>query len=456
MKNNNYPIHYFIYLVIALILSCLFWYVVLKNYSKNNNKNIVYQDSYYWQQEYLPKEIGKIIPIDKDKIIIDTTGNKQIISNIVNIALKEKKGSIAKLAHDFKKIYNSNSYKIVYIDSVVNRLQIELPSEERMSFKNEVKNKLPDYQLLVWDESIFTSFKKFSDPLIQKAEVNWYLQAINIEKIWDKTTGKPSIIVAVIDNGFDLNHPELIDQTTLPYNSITKNKDVKPNKQNHGTHVASTIASKGNNGQGIVGICPDCLIMPIKVEDDNGLMSNSYIIDAILYAVKNNADVINLSLGMYIPLNTNITIDKQKEIINTIAKDEEEFWNELFTFAEKNNTICVLAAGNSNLSTGLDPFQRSKNTILVGAFDINNNKTIFSNYGTLTTLYAPGTQILGAKPGNQYEFLEGTSMAAPIVSGVVALLKSKNKKITFDEVKKYLSSNTKQINNINQLYINSF
>lgn len=455
MKKNNYPIHYYIYLIIALILAILFWYLLFKN-SLSNNNAIVNQESYYWKQDYLPEEIGKIVPIDTNKIVIDTTNNKQIISNIVNIALKDKKGSIAKLAHDLKKSYTSDNYKIVYIDSVVNRLQVELPREERITFKNEVKNKLDTYKLLVWDETLFSSFNKFSDPLLKKNEVNWYFNAINIQKIWDKTTGNNTIIVAVIDNGFDLSHPELAGKTKLAYNSIYKNSDVKPSNQNHGTHVASTIASNGNNNQGIVGICPNCLIMPIKVEDDNGLMSNSYIIDAILFAIKNNADVINLSLGMNIPLNLNLSNEEQKDIINSVAKDEEEFWNELFAFASENNTICVLAAGNSNINTGIDPFQRSKNTILVGAFDTTYNKAFFSNYGTNTTLYAPGSHILGAKPGNKYEFLDGTSMAAPIVTGVVALLKSKNKNITLKEVKKYLTTNTKQINNINQLYINSF
>jgi subtilisin family serine protease len=334
-------------------------------------------------------------------------------------------------------------------------LQVQLPEKERVKFKTEVKSKLNQYKLLVWDETLFDYVKTFNDPKLKDNSVNWYLKAININKAWEQTTGDNQIVIAVIDNGFDLNHPELKGKAVKPYNVIDKTTDVSPSKENHGTHVASTIVAKGDNNQGLVGICPDCSFMPIKVEDQNGMMTNTYIIDAILYAIKNKADVINLSLGMQIPMGLNIPIQEQKEYINSNAKDEEEFWNDLFNYASQKNVSCVLAAGNSNILTGFDPFQRAKATIKVGAVNQNGQKASFSNFGTLTTIYAPGTTIYGAKPGNSYQILEGTSMAAPIVSGFVGLIKSKNKNSTNLEILKILNANTITKNNIKILNTNN-
>jgi subtilisin family serine protease len=274
------------------------------------------------------------------------------------------------------------------------------------------------------------------------------LKTINIDRAWNQTTGNKNIIIAVIDNGFDLSHPELKDKSVKPYNVIDKSTNVSPSNENHGTHVSSTIIAKGNNNQGLVGICPDCSFMPIKVEDQNGMMSNTYIIDAILYAIKNKADVINLSLGMQIPSGVTIPVQEQKDYINSSAKDEEEFWDDLFSYANERNVTCVLAAGNSNIMTGFDPFQRSKNTIKVGAIDKNQNKASFSNFGPNTTIYAPGTNIYGAKPGNSYEVLQGTSMAAPIVSGFVGLLKSMNKNLTNQQVINIINRNSVRENNL--------
>ena len=98
--------------------------------------------------------------------------------------------------------------------------------------------------------------------------------------------------------------------------------------------------------------------------------------------------------------------------------------------------------------TGFDPFQRSKNTIKVGAFDRNFNKSNFSNFGDNTTIYAPGTDIFGARPGNSYEILQGTSMAAPIISGLVGLIKSKTKNLSNKQVIKILDKNTVIRNNL--------
>ena len=462
MKSNRFPLLYFIILFLSLLLGIIFWLIVFKFenktkktpaagvHSKMNNGILNNNDdeSFYWKKSYLPSHPGQIIPIDTNKILNDTLGQRKIISNLVNIAIKNATTSIAKFASDLKEHYPSSEYKIVYIDSIISRLQVELPEEKRIAFKTEVKTKFSQYQLLVWDEVLFDYVKTFSDPKLIDPSANWYLKAININNAWETSTGDKNVIIAVIDNGFDLTHPELINKAVKPYNVIDKTTDVSPSKENHGTHVASTIVANGNNGQGLVGICPDCSFMPIKVQDGNGNMSNSYVIDAILYAIKNNANIINLSLGMQIPIGVNLPLQAQLDYINSQAKDEEEFWSDLFKYAEEKNVTCVLAAGNSNILTGFDPFQRVASTIKVGAIDKTLSKAVFSNFGNKTTVYAPGTGIYGAKPGNSYELLDGTSMAAPIVSGFIGLIKSKNKNISNSEILKILYANTRTNNNI--------
>ena len=458
MKNNNYPFRYYAFLLLMLFFSILLWllyfhFVPVNNLKNNSIINKPLTENEYWQQDYLPKQVGQIKPIDTTKIINDSLNQRRIVSNLVNIAIKNSTNSIAKFASELKQKYPSDDYKIVYIDSVVSRLQVELPEKDRVNFKTEVKSKLNQYKLLVWDETLFDNVKTFNDPKLRDNNANWYLKAINIDKAWSQSTGNKQIVIAVIDNGFDLNHPELKGKSVKPYNVIDKSTNVNPSKENHGTHVTSTIIANGDNNQGLIGICPDCSFMPIKVEDQNGMMSNTYIIDAILYAIKNKADVVNLSLGMQIPMGLNIPLQEQKDYINSSAKDEEEFWNDLFNYANDKNVTCVLAAGNSNILTGFDPFQRSKNTIKVGAIDRNNTKASFSNFGPTTTIYAPGTNIYGAKPGNSYEVLEGTSMAAPVVSGFVGLLKSKNKNLTNQQVLGIISRNSITENNIKILNV---
>jgi hypothetical protein len=468
---NKFPFRYYVILFLMLLLAILFWVIVFRFNNRTNTisntiantqeriNQIFYNtpitEDEYWNQDYLPEQAAQIIPIDTNKVIIDTLSQRRIISNLVNIAVKNSTYSIAKFANDLKEKYPSNEYKIVYIDSVVNRLQVQLPENERINFKSEIKAKLSSYKLLVWDESLFGFGKTFNDPKLKDNNANWYLKAININKAWDQTTGNKEIVIAVIDNGFDLDHPELKGKAIKPYNAIDKSTDVRPSKENHGTHVASTIVANGDNNQGLVGICADCSFMPIKVEDQNGIMTNTYIIDAILYAIKNKADVINLSLGMQIPNGIDIPIPAQKEFISSFAKDEEEFWNDLFNYANENNVSCVLAAGNGNILTGFDPFQRAKNTIKVGAINPNFDKTSFSNFGPNTTLYAPGINIFGAKPGNNYEILQGTSMAAPIVSGFIGLIKSKNKNISNQDIQLILNKNTIIKNNIKILNIST-
>ena len=245
----------------------------------------------------------------------------------------------------------------------------------------------------------------------------------------------------------------MLGKSIKPYNTSTKNSDVSPSLINHGTHVASIAIGNSNTYN---GVCPECNYMPIKVEDNNGLISMSYVIDAILYAIKNKASIINLSLGTELPLQkSDISLDEQKKIIKTQTKDLEEFWNQLFLYGEERNVITVIAAGNNKQLTGLDPFQRSDKTIKVSTVSRNGKLASFSNFGNYNTIYVPGEQIYGAKPNNLYEYLDGTSMSAPIISGFIGLIKSKYPNYKFDDVMNVLKSNTVEMNKIKLLNIKS-
>ncbi len=159
---NKYPTYYYLILVLLFLMMLFFWTLLLKNrpttYVNANDK--------YWSQDYLPREVAKPIPIDTSKIEIDTINNRKIIGNIVNIALKNKKGSIAKFSYDFKEVYPSDDYKIVYIDSVINRVQIEVPENKREQLKSSVKTNLSNHKWLVWDETLFEYSKPMMIPFI--------------------------------------------------------------------------------------------------------------------------------------------------------------------------------------------------------------------------------------------------------------------------------------------------
>lgn len=440
----KYPFYYYFSIIFFVIVSVFFWWVVFNNFS--NGKYFSQQEIDYRQD----KAVHVLQPINQDDLIIDSIANRRIVSNLVNIALKNKSKDIYQFADELKKVYKDSTYQIVYIDSVINRLQVKLPDLDREIFKNEVKKNMKNDSLLVWDEMIFESTN--NNVAINEEEAP-FMNQIDIRNAWRTTLGTKKTIIAVIDNGFDTQHESLRGKDVKSYNVISKTNQVNPSSQNHGTHVASIAVGNSNRYQ---GICPNCDYMPIKVEDENGIMSMSYVIDAILYAVKNKAAVINLSLGSEIPLELgNLSLQQQKEVINSDAGDLQEFWNDLFLYANERNSICVIAAGNSSVLTGLDAFQRSNQTIKVGTVSRKNTIASFSNFGNYNTIYAPGEEIYGAKPNNQYEYLDGTSMSAPIISGFIGLIKSKYPNYKFNDVMSLLMKNTEEVNSIKQLRIKS-
>jgi subtilisin family serine protease len=459
---NKFPFWYYFALLLALIVTILFWYLLFDRISiepypqsqASNSETPGYFDNPEFgnYQDQLPDEIGEINEIDTSKIEIDSLTGRTIVSNLINVAVKNQAVPLKTFLLDLLKKVDTADYKVVYADSTINRVQLEVNSDSIPNFKVKLRKKLNNYDLLVWDEVLFSS--SYNESKLNDPTFSWYFNAINAQQAWSISTGDKDIVVAVIDNGFDINHPELKGKSIKPYNVTSRNNNVSPASQNHGTHVAATIVAKSDNNLGLVGIAPKCTFMPIKVSDQNGNMTNSYIIDGILYAIKNKASVINISLGMAISPNFGLNESQQQNYINTQGKDEEDFWNELFKFADDRKVTCVIAAGNSHIMAGYDPFQRSKYTIKVGAVDKNLKKADFSNYGKFVTVYAPGVSIYSAKPNGGFEFLDGTSMASPIVAGSVALLKSKNRNISNEDIIKLLTKSARVTNGLKVLDLN--
>lgn len=386
---------------------------------------------------YLPPEHGIYVPVDPDKIIIDTTdpGKRKIISDRINLVI-HKDSSFNDFIYTFKTDTSNTNYQILYYDTVTRHIQLKIPDIERTTLKTALKQKYPAIRL-AWDESLFSFSLQSNDPDFTNAKKKWALERVKAPQAWNTTIGDSNIIIAVVDDGFDLTHPEFKGKVVKPWNVPAHDSLVHSanGKLYHGTHVASIALGNINNASGLCGVAPGCKFMPVQVADNNGTMTTTAIISGILYAIAKNADVINLSLGMIIPgISENTPLQTQNDLIKLAYKDEVEFWQDLFNYTNENNIVVVIAAGNSNILTGVDPFQRTINTIKVGAANNSNSKASFSNYGKYTTIAAPGVEIYSAFPNSKYQFLDGTSMAAPMVTGAVALIKSVNPKIKYEQI----------------------
>jgi subtilisin family serine protease len=387
-------------------------------------------------EEVLPPEQGVLPPIEDNPEIIP--GNPSIIANRLNILMENEDKSILDLAKDFKTKYPDDKYKIIYYDDVVKRIQIKIPPEEREQLKQEIPDKFaPEYELFVFDEALFEGVYNPNDPAFSDRDKSWYLHAVKAPQAWDITRGSEKIVVAIVDNGFNLSHPELKRKVVMPYNVWLHSQEIFPQEVDHGTHVAGTAVAIADNGKGICGIAPACKFMPIQVADARGIMTTTSVLDGILYALYQGADVVNVSLSSQFTGLDQFSENAQKNLIRNRFKEEERLWREIMRIAASHNATIVVAAGNDNVLAGIDPLQRPELIVTVSAVDKNNqnySKATFSNYGPYATISAPGVGIYSSAGKNDYAVMDGTSMAAPIVTGAVALMKSINDTITTKQI----------------------
>jgi len=385
--------------------------------------------------DVLPPNQGEMPPIDTTKIIREP-GKPVIISNRLNVLMENEDKSIMDLAKKFKEKYPDDKYKVVYYDDVVKRMQIEVPPEERVKLKTEIpENFAPEYELFVFDESLFEGGYTPNDPAFSSSDKSWYLKTINAPNAWDITKGSDKLTIAIVDNGFSLKHPELQSKVVMPYNVWLHSKNITAQNIDHGTHVAGTALALMDNKKGLCGIAPNCAFMPVQVANKQGLMTTTSILDGILYALYQGADVINVSLGMQ--FTGTLPESEQLNLQNNHFKEEERLWNKVMEISDKHKAIIVVAAGNENMLAGVNPMSRPKNFIVVSAVDKSNreyHKAGFSNYGDYSTVSAPGVSIYSTVGNNDYQVMDGTSMAAPIVTGTIALMKSLNENLTAEQI----------------------
>ncbi len=228
----------------------------------------------------------------------------------------------------------------------------------------------------------------------------YYLQQIKAEKAWEEVSSK-EIIIAVLDTGIDISHPDLQGKLIDGVNILNKN-NLPIDDNGHGTNVAGIVAAISNNSVGISGITRNTKIMPVKVLDKDGKSDSFYVGQGIRYAVDNGADIILLASGetVYTP-----------------------FMTEAVDYAEENGVLIVAATGNKG--TELDYPSALPNVLSVGAVDRNDNYLEYSNYGQQLDVVAPGEGIFTTNLGGGYTSNSGTSMAAPQVAGLAAILYQK-------------------------------
>jgi subtilisin family serine protease len=367
---------------------------------------------------------GKLPPI------ISNPGVPDVIANRLNLYFEDSNTDIRSFAEDFKKVYSDDEYIVTGYDDKVLWVQIEVPEADREKVKREINSKLSDYGFFVVDESLFEGSQ--SGKIDSNSTPGWHLKAINAEKGWKVTKGNKDIVVAVVDDGFDLSHKLLKDKIVKPYNVFTQSNAISSG-DGHGTHVAGIAVAKSDMKIGVSGIAPDCKLMPVQVYD-NKLCPFSALVNGIMYAIHEGADVVNISMGTSFQGLGILPEEDQEAIIENNFKNEEWVWGKVVSVALAKNVILVFAAGNDNVLTLLPPEHRPAGILNVSATGISGRVAEFSNFGIGSTVSAPGVDIYSTFPNNEYTYMSGTSMAAPIVTGTIALMKSLNRELTGTQV----------------------
>lgn len=309
---------------------------------------------------------------------------------------------------------------ITEVNDDIKAAQVEISEETSMeeAIENFSANPKVEYVQPNYKYS-FDEQDKYLDSSL-KVGYQYQFEQCNIFGAWDelyKMENREKVTVAVMDTGVDVKHEDL--QANLKYKDkyiqtlSGKRKAAVKDSGDHGTHVSGIIGATYDNGIGGSGVAAGYqndlidLIVVGTSPDGEGLYTMD-IVAAIDYCIEEKADVINMSFG-------GDGRDKVMEASMKKAYDE--------------GIVLVAASGNEDASSYTSPGS-FKEVIAVNATNKQKEPTYWSNFGVWTDISAPGNNIMSAKPGNGYQLMSGTSMATPVTTGIIALIKAANPQLT--------------------------
>lgn len=448
-----------------------------------------WRDSIPGVEELPAPDDNFIPPVDSSRVIVNPEDStSQIVGDqlVVFFNSKDLKKDMAAFAQRFKQLYPGKGYEVIYYNPTAGTMLLQVPQDKLIQVAQELPQKITDIDFRVATNEIMEDSQakgRPSDPDFAVAAYDQYFKLIQAYDAWGITKGSKDVRVAIVDSYFDLSNSEIgqryVDRISIP----TKSQNVLPPSRkprnmdeagafSHGSHVAGLAIGAQNNKLGCSGIAPECSWIPISL----GTQLTSFnIMEGILYAIYHGADVVNFSLGRAFPQGVSkVPLKDQISVATQTGKMGEQLWEYIVKVANDHNCVLCTSAGNDLVLMGMDPKNRSSHMIKVEATDGKGMMaTDFSNFGkapeagiNYSTVSAPGVGMWSVSPKHAipvmvdfykkngvnlphntksgFVVMQGTSMAAPVVAGAVALLKSKKKDLTSEQVIKILTMTAKQ------------
>jgi len=234
------------------------------------------------------------------------------------------------------------------------------------------------------------------------------IRLMKAPELWEQSKGGKGVVVAILDTGCQIDHPDLKDRIIGGRNFTTDDNGdpgIFGDNNGHGTHVAGTIAA-AENGQGVVGMAPQVDLLILKVLDSSGSGGYQNLIEAIDYALQwrgpegQKVRIISMSLG---------------------GEEDDTSLYDAIVRAIRSGVLVVCAAGNTGQIERQFPGGYNE-VVGVGAVDLNKKLAPFSTMNKEIDVVAPGVGIVSTYPTNRYAVLSGTSMATPHIAGAAALI----------------------------------
>lgn len=259
--------------------------------------------------------------------------------------------------------------------------------------------------------------------------MQWGAALTEAPTAWAVTKGSASVVVAVLDTGVDLSHPDLQGALVPGYDFV--NEDADPSDDNgHGTGIAGIVAARAGNGLGGAGFCPRCSVMPVKVVSAAGWASDVDVAPGITWAVDHGANVISMSFG--------------GTYSSTIAS--------AIDYATARGVLVVAAAGNNGNSNSFYPAANT-GVLSVAGTQPDDQLYSWSNYGPWVSVAAPGCDLTTIRGGQYGEFC-GTSASAPVVSGLAGLAMSYSPSSSAQAIKLAITSSARTVSGVTNGRVN--